>query len=939
MSYTQVFGGELLTPADVSYRSIVTSSNVTLVWPTEGQTGSNYTASFIDVTATLGGVEITLPDATLVGVGKQLIFNNVGVNNFAVKDGAGNVLLSPAVSTCWVIVLRDNTTAAGLWRSFQFGAGTSAATAAALAGSGLKAISSTLNQQMSVFSFSTTYNASTSDRANVLMWTAGGTGTLTLDAPGTVGSDWFVHVRNSGGGALTIDPAGAVTIDGAATLSLNPGNSCIIFCDGSAYYTIGLGIAATTSNTFQTVAVGGTGDYTLLAAEQNKVLYRFTGVLTGNRNVIVPATIQQYWIDNSTTGAFTFTVKTAAGGGVVVATGVRAILYCNGTDVIDGDTGGLATPVAIADGGTSSTTASGARTALGATSVGNSLFTAADAAAARTAISAVATGSTITTSGLFSMATARMLGRSTAGTGDVEAITVGSGLLLSGGVLSSTAGGGSVTSVAMSVPAFLSVSGTPITGAGTLAVTLSGTALPVANGGTGATASTGSGNVVLATGPTLTNATLAGSTTITVSDVNFTIQDNGDPTKQAKFEASGITAGTTRTYTLPNASGQLVIGGTTITGSGGLTGGGDISTNQVISVATNGITNAMLAQVATATFKGRTTAATGNVEDLTATQATALLNTFTTSLKGLAPASGGGTSNFLRADGTWTAPPGTTNQTITLSGDVSGSGTTGITATIGNNAVTYAKMQDISTTQRILGRNSGGSGDTEEVTSSQIHDWITSTRGAMIFRGASSWSGLSPNTVGFVLRDGGSGADPTWVGGMTLLNSGTASAAATLDITLPTGYRRFVLQLGPTFRPDTDATAIAMRFSYDGGSTFQVTSYSWTQVYTNTQAAPGVGAFTVNDAGTWQATGLLLTAYAADNASTGTGTYLIDIFQGSGTLNANIRCSTYHLHSSGGYNTFTQMAGNHATLDVIDAVRLLSNSGNISGAWALYGVS
>ena len=46
-------------------------------------------------------------------------------------------------------------------------------------------------------------------------------------------------------------------------------------------------------------------------------------------------------------------------------------------------------------------------------------------------------------------------------------------------------GGGSVTSVAMTVPSFLSVSGSPITTSGTLAVTLSGTALPIANGGTG----------------------------------------------------------------------------------------------------------------------------------------------------------------------------------------------------------------------------------------------------------------------------------------------------------------------------------------------------------------------------------------------------------------------------------------------------------------------
>ena len=44
---------------------------------------------------------------------------------------------------------------------------------------------------------------------------------------------------------------------------------------------------------------------------------------------------------------------------------------------------------------------------------------------------------------------------------------------------------GSVTSVALSAPALFSVGGSPITGAGTLALTYSGTALPAVNGGTG----------------------------------------------------------------------------------------------------------------------------------------------------------------------------------------------------------------------------------------------------------------------------------------------------------------------------------------------------------------------------------------------------------------------------------------------------------------------
>ena len=71
---------------------------------------------------------------------------------------------------------------------------------------------------------------------------------------------------------------------------------------------------------------------------------------------------------------------------------------------------------------------------------------------------------------------------------------------------------GTVTSVSATVPSFLSVSGSPITTSGTLALTYSGTALPVANGGTGVTTSTGSGSNVLNTSPTLTTPAITGGT-------------------------------------------------------------------------------------------------------------------------------------------------------------------------------------------------------------------------------------------------------------------------------------------------------------------------------------------------------------------------------------------------------------------------------------------
>ena len=57
---------------------------------------------------------------------------------------------------------------------------------------------------------------------------------------------------------------------------------------------------------------------------------------------------------------------------------------------------------------------------------------------------------------------------------------------------------------------------------------------------------------------TLTNKTLDNSNTVTFRDDRFTLQDNGDTTKQLQFQLSGITTATTRTLTVPNASTTLV---------------------------------------------------------------------------------------------------------------------------------------------------------------------------------------------------------------------------------------------------------------------------------------------------------------------------------------------------------------------------------------------
>ena len=76
-------------------------------------------------------------------------------------------------------------------------------------------------------------------------------------------------------------------------------------------------------------------------------------------------------------------------------------------------------------------------------------------------------------------------------------------------------------------------------------------------------------------------------------------------------------------------------------------------------IAAAGVTLAMMANIATATFIGRTTAGTGAPEALTATQATAMLNVGTTALKGLVAPPGAVAGKFYRDDHTWASVSGT----------------------------------------------------------------------------------------------------------------------------------------------------------------------------------------------------------------------------------------------------------------------------------------
>ena len=380
-TYTDVFGGANIYPSEISYEALALTTDVVLSWPEETSANQDLAAKIIDVTPDSAGHSVFLPDAMKAGTGQTILFNNKGAYSFTVKKADGVQVTVLAASEVWQVYLTNNSTEGGQWVALQYGATTSFANASALAGTGLVAAGSQLFGAMPVRDFNSDYTPQVNDRAFTFNWTGAG-GNLFLPDAATVGNNWFIAFRNSGDGAVTVNPAGSVMIDGSSTKTYEPGESSLILSDGVNYFSVGYGKDAIFAFDYTSIAVAGSGNYVLSGAELNRIAYSFTGVLTGNRNIIVPDTVQQYWVTNNTTGPYLLTVKTATGTGISAARGESSIMYCDGVNVVNASTGGLAVPISIAQGGTAATTASAALINLGGTSVGTALFTAVDQNAA-----------------------------------------------------------------------------------------------------------------------------------------------------------------------------------------------------------------------------------------------------------------------------------------------------------------------------------------------------------------------------------------------------------------------------------------------------------------------------------------------------------------------------------------------------------------------------
>ena len=221
------------------------------------------------------------------------------------------------------------------------------------------------------------------------------------------------------------------------------------------------------------------------------------------------------------------------------------------------------------------------------------------------------------------------------------------------------------------------------------------------------------------------------------------------------------------------------------------------SSAQTVGIANSGVTSAMildgtvanadLANMPANSIKGNNTGVPAVPLDLTVTETTAMLDVFTSALKGLAPASGGGSTNFLRADGTWAAPVGTTY-----------SAGTGLTLT----GTTFSLTNPVAT-------NLGGLGASMTAAGAGEIPYSTST---------TAYGHLAAGTSGQVLQSTGAGA-PTWANTSSFSSWTKATTASTSAIKTDNQYVTGNVGIG-----DFSGGNPASLFTVGTGNLFQVNS-------------------------------------------------------------------------------------------------------------------
>lgn len=349
MSYTDVFGSSTVPPAQESLSQVVLSSNKTLSWPEDPVT-DDIVGAITEVNAS-GLFNLTLPDARRASVGKDILLRNTGIATFTLLDASGATVTTIASGVSKFVYLASNSTEAGSWMSFTYGATTATTVASDLAGAGMQANSGLLDLNATTRGITGADTIVVADRAKLIL-ASGGTYSISLPTAASVGNGFFFNISNSGAGSITVDPNGAETIDGQSTRTLVPKASFICFSDGAAWYTVGAGsdvIFAFSEYSITTTS----GSITLSASDVAGKMIKVQNPLVGNLTVNLPAAASVYYVNSTSWGGgyyVKYQVIGAPGTSVQVTTGQAVTLYSDATNISLLNTAVTSTTIALNDG-------------------------------------------------------------------------------------------------------------------------------------------------------------------------------------------------------------------------------------------------------------------------------------------------------------------------------------------------------------------------------------------------------------------------------------------------------------------------------------------------------------------------------------------------------------------------------------------------------------
>jgi hypothetical protein len=341
-TYVSPFTGDVVQPTDVSYQSLTFSTNQQLSWPESTLPGGTtvVAARIIDCIANAAGLSIRLPPATQASVGTDILFRNRGAQDFIVEDYTGGNDVTITAGTARYFYLVDNSTDAGVYRNFTYGAGTSIADAASLVGSGLTTMAGRLETSTDVVEVAVAPSLDEDSRALAYVWTSG-SGTFNLPDPATIEPGWFIMVRNNGTGSLTISPFAGSTIDGQSTSTFFPADSAIVVYDSDTdnFFTVGLARQSSvvyTSATYDVDNIPGSTLSLVTFAPTIQTYVAFSGTRTTDLDVTLPAITQLYVINNQTGQPgynITFQLDGSIQPPLAFGDGVTAILLSDGNNL------------------------------------------------------------------------------------------------------------------------------------------------------------------------------------------------------------------------------------------------------------------------------------------------------------------------------------------------------------------------------------------------------------------------------------------------------------------------------------------------------------------------------------------------------------------------------------------------------------------------------